>query len=209
MHPFLPFVTEELWHGMGYAEDMPELQGGKTISYAPWPKPLGEEFRQGFGLDETDDQFVNAKYELVTKARNLRRESNISAAKKLRFILRPAGNLPDHERTVLKLLLNAEAVDIGDSQTAIKKGTPSIQNSLGELFLPLEGVIDVEAERARLTKELSKTDAEIVKVKEKLANPNFAQKVPPAVLDEHQKRLADWEAKKAGLLRSLDGLSEI
>src|SRR5208337_1343234 len=44
-HPFLPFITEELWHGMGYHEDMPENQGGQTIMYAPWPKPLDEDFR--------------------------------------------------------------------------------------------------------------------------------------------------------------------
>ena len=50
-HPFLPFITEELWHGMGYHEEMPENQGGQTIMYAPWPKPLGEDFRGHYGLD--------------------------------------------------------------------------------------------------------------------------------------------------------------
>ena len=45
-HPFLPFITEELWHGMGYAEDMPEKQGGKTIMFAPWPKPLDDDFNR-------------------------------------------------------------------------------------------------------------------------------------------------------------------
>ena len=44
-HPFLPFITEELWHGMGYATDMPENQGGKTIMFAPWPKPLDDDFK--------------------------------------------------------------------------------------------------------------------------------------------------------------------
>src|SRR5206468_904556 len=51
-HPFLPFITEELWHGMGYHEDMPEAQGGKTIMFAPWPKPLDEEFKGHYGLDD-------------------------------------------------------------------------------------------------------------------------------------------------------------
>ena len=50
-HPFLPFITEELWHGMGYHEDMPENQGGQTIMFAPWPKPLDEDFRGHYGLD--------------------------------------------------------------------------------------------------------------------------------------------------------------
>src|SRR5262249_11913484 len=50
-HPFLPFITEELWHGMGYSNDMPEAQGGKTIMFSPWPKPLDDDFRGHYGLD--------------------------------------------------------------------------------------------------------------------------------------------------------------
>jgi valyl-tRNA synthetase len=208
MHPFVPFVTEELWHALGYNTDMPENQGGKTILFAPWPKPLGEDFKEGYGLDSSDDQFVNAKYDLITKARNLRREFNISAAKKIRFILRPAGELPPHEQRVLELLLNAEAVDMASSETEIKKGTPSVQNPLGDLFLPLEGLIDVASEKARLSKELEKIEVEVAKVQEKLSNPNFATKVPPAVLEEHQKRLSDWQAKKDAILRSIRALGE-
>ncbi|HET6410266.1 MAG TPA: class I tRNA ligase family protein, partial [Chthoniobacteraceae bacterium] len=200
MHPFLPFVTEQLWHGLGYNTDMPADQGGTTIMFAPWPKPLGEDFRGGYGIDETDERFVEAKYELVTKARNLRREFNISGAKKVRFIIRTHNELPAYEAAVLKLLLNAESVEFN---VDVKKGTPSVGTQLGDLFLPLDGLIDVAAEKARLNKELEKIDAEIVKVQEKLNNPTFAQKVPPAVLEEHQKRLADWQSKREAVLRNL------
>src|SRR5206468_4307502 len=51
-HPFLPFITEELWHGMGYHEGMPENQGGKTIMFAPWPKPFDQDIRDHYGLDD-------------------------------------------------------------------------------------------------------------------------------------------------------------
>jgi valyl-tRNA synthetase len=208
MHPFIPFVTEDLWHGLGYNADMPDAQGGKSILFAPWPKPLDENFKESYGLDSSDDQFVNAKYDLITKARNLRREFNISAAKKIRFLLRPIGDLPEHEQRVLKLLLNAEAVEIDSGNANIKKGTPSVQSSLGDLYMPLEGLIDVAAEKARLSKELEKIDVEIAKVQEKLSNPNFTTKVPPAVLEEHQKRLNDWQAKKDALVRSIRALGE-
>ena len=67
---------------------------------------------------------------------------------------------------------------------------------MGDLYLPLEGMIDVAAEKARLTKELEKIDGEIAKVEQKLDNPAFTQKAPVEVLREHQKRLADWQAKK-------------
>jgi valyl-tRNA synthetase len=200
MHPFLPFVTEQLWHSLGYNTDMPADQGGTTIMFAPWPKPLGADIRDAYGLDESDERFVDAKYELVTKARNLRREFNVSGAKKVRFILRSNSELPPYEAAVLKLLLNAESVEFN---AEVKKGTPSVGTQLGDLFLPLEGLLDVAAEKARLNKKLEEIDAEIVKVQEKLNNPSFARKVPPAVLEDHQKRLADWQSKREAVLRNL------
>src|SRR5208283_1690964 len=72
-HPFLPFITEELWHGMGYAEDMPDNQGGQTIMFAPWPKPLDDDFKSHYSLTGQDEKHVEARIELVTQGRNLRR----------------------------------------------------------------------------------------------------------------------------------------
>jgi valyl-tRNA synthetase len=74
------------------------------------------------------------------------------------------------------------------------------------LFLPLEGLVDMEAERARLDKELQKIEAEIEKVRAKLANPNFTQKVPANVLEEHQRRLEDWQAKARQVQAALAAL---
>ncbi|TAK91666.1 MAG: hypothetical protein EPO07_19635, partial [Verrucomicrobia bacterium] len=204
-HPFLPFITEELWHGMGYAADMPENQGGKTIMNAPWPKPFEGEIRDQFSLDECYLEFAQAKYDLVTEGRNLRRIGNIQAAKKVKFILKPVSEVIPHDAEVIKILLNAEALEIvADYQP--KKGTPTAHTKMGELFLPLEGLVDVEAERARLTKEKEKIEAEIVKVEQKLANPAFTQKVPATVLQEHQQRLVDWQNKLAHVKAALEAL---
>jgi valyl-tRNA synthetase len=204
-HPFLPFITEELWHGMGYADDMPENQGGKTIMTAPWPKPFDEDFKGHYGLDDCYLEMVNAKYDLVTQGRNLRREGNIPSNKKVKFVFKPAGTLSQHDAEVLKLLLNAESLEVNvDYQP--KKGTPAVRTELGELLLPLEGLIDVAAERTRLTKELEKNGDEIGKVEQKLNNPAFVQKVPPAVLAEHQKRLTDWQAKLEHAKKALEAL---
>jgi valyl-tRNA synthetase len=204
-HPFLPFITEELWHGMGYSTDMPDNQGGKTIMNAPWPLPLDDDFKGHYGLDDCYLEMTDTKYELVRNGRDLRRAGNIQAAKKVKYVFKPAQNLTPHDAEVIKLLLNAEALEVNAAYQP-PKGTPTVQSKLGELFLPLEGLIDVAAEKVRLAKEVEKVRSEIVKVEQKLANPNFTQKVPPAVLQEHEQRLVDWRAKLVHAQASLDAL---
>ncbi len=204
-HPFLPFITEELWHGMGYSTDMPGNQGGKTIMNAPWPMPLDEDFMSYYGLAVSDLEAADAKYDLVVQGRDLRRAGNIQAAKKVKFVFKPVQQFTPHDTEVIKLLLNAEALEVkADYQPP--KGTPTVKHKLGELFLPLEGLIDVAAEKVRLAKEVEKIKAEIVKVEQKLANPNFTTKVPPAVLAEHERRLTDWQTKLAHAQASVDAL---
>jgi valyl-tRNA synthetase len=193
-HPFLPFITEELWHGMGYAEDMPENQGGKTIMFAPWPKPLDDDFKSHYGLSDNDEKQIEARNEFIGHGRNLRRNANIPANKKVKFIFKPAGSVTVNDVEVLKLLLNAEAVEVKADYQPVK-GALAVRSELGELFLPTDGLIDVEAEKARLKKEQEKIAAEIAKVEQKLNNPGFIQKVPAAVLEEHKQRLADWQDK--------------
>jgi valyl-tRNA synthetase len=204
-HPFLPFITEELWQGMGYREGMPPEQGGKTIMFAPWPKAFEQEFRDHYSLDDCYLEFVNLRFDLVTQGRNLRREGNIPASKKVKYIFKPANDLPPHDREILKLLLNAESLELAPDYQP-PKGTPAVHSELGDLYLPLEGLIDVEAEKARLRKELEKAKAEIGKGRERLSNPAFTQKVPPNVLAEHEKRLADWQAKQDHLSAALAAL---
>ncbi len=202
-HPFLPFVTEELWHGMGYSADMPAEQGGRSIMFAPWPKPLDADELAHFGILPEDEKAANDKYETVALGRGLKSTFNIN--KRVRFVLKPSTELPEHEIEVLRILLNAEPLDVDASYTATK-GTPSALTPLGTIFLPLDGLIDVEAERARIGKELTKADAELEKVRAKLADTNFTAKVPQKVLDEHQQRATDWQEKKAKLEEMMKAL---
>jgi valyl-tRNA synthetase len=204
-HPFLPFITEELWHGMGYAEDMPDNQGGQTIMSAPWPKPLDDDFKTHYQLTSDDEQQVEKRNELISQGRNLRRTANIAANKKGKFILKPAHELAPHDLEVIRLLLNAEAVEVS-AKDQPGKNMLTVRTELGDLYLPTEGLIDVEAEKARLTKELQKIEAEIAKVEQKLANPNFTQKVPANVLEEHKQRLVEWQGKREHVKSALAAL---
>ncbi len=202
-HPFMPFITEELWHGMGFHQDMPENQGGSSIQFAPWPKPLDADELAHFGLLPEDEKAANDTYETVVLGRGLKSTFNLN--KKVRFVLKPNQELPAHEVEVLRLLLNAEPLEV-DAAFTPTKGTPSALTPLGTIFLPLDGLIDVEAERARVGKELAKAEAELEKVAAKLADTNFTSKVPQKVLDEHQQRQTDWQEKLAKLREMLAAL---
>ena len=202
-HPFMPFITEELWHGMGFNTDLPDNQGGQSIMFAVWPKPLDADELAHFGILPEDEQAANDKYKAVELGRGLKSTFNIN--KKVRFVLKPASELPAHEIEVLRILLNAEPLEV-DSAFQPKKGTPAALTPLGELFLPLDGLIDVDAETARVGKEVAKVESELEKVTAKLADTNFTSKVPQKVLDEHQQRKTDWEEKLAKLKVMLEAL---
>ena len=205
-HPFLPFISEELWQGMGFNQELPENQGGQTIMYAHWPKPFDEAFLTNYGLDASVDRLISEKHELIGQGRNLRRENSIASNKKVKFVFKPVAAWADREAEVLKLLLNAEPLVI-DAQFTPQKGTPTVRSPLGDLFLPLEGLIDVDAEKARLTKELAKTATEIERSEQRLNNPAFTQKAPPAVLEDHRKRLAEWQEKQQRVQAALQALN--
>jgi valyl-tRNA synthetase len=145
---------------------------------------------------------VDQKFDLVTQGRNLRREANVPANKKVKYVLKATNPLPPLEIETIRLLLNAEELQV-NADYEPPKGTPVVQHPLGDLFLPLEGVQDVGAEKTRLQKEVEKVDSEIAKVETKLQNPAFTQKAPAKVLAEHQQRLADWISQKERLQAAL------
>ena len=123
------------------------------------------------------------------------------------YILKPAGTLDPYEVEVIQSLLNAEGLEVNPDY-APRKGTPASRSALGELFLPLDGLIDVEAEKARLEGQLEKISKEIEKAGAKLNNPEFTERAPEDVLQEAKDRLADWQEKERQTRESIEYLSE-
>ncbi len=205
-HPFLPFITEELWHGMGFQHDLPGDRGGRTILFAVWPKALDDAEREHFGLTAAAEAEAQARFDLVTLGRNLRAQFSIASNKRVRFVLRSPVALPPEEHEILRGLLNAEPLEQVPPPWQPPQGTPVASNVVGDLYLPLEGLVDVAAERTRLDKDLARIRAEVAKVQDKLGNPAFAQKVPATVLAEHQQRLVDWQTKERQVIEALANL---
>ncbi|MEE2813022.1 MAG: valine--tRNA ligase [Verrucomicrobiota bacterium] len=206
-HPFMPFITEELWHGLGCSEGLPEDQGGRTIMNAHWPEVFDEQFKEHYGLEETVDDLIEAKHALVIAGRNLRTIGNIPFAKKVDYILKPAGELDSYEVEVIQSLLNAESLKV-ERNYAPRKGTPAALSALGELYLPLDGLIDVESEKVRLETQLEKISKEIEKASAKLDNPKFTERAPEDVLQEAKDRLAEWKQKEGQTRESIEYLSQ-
>ena len=106
---------------------------------------------------------------------------------------------------VLRILVGAAEIKL-DGNYAPPTGTPAALTDVGEIYLPLEGFIDLDAERARLEKEHTKVTDDLAKAKEKLANPSFADRAPPAVVAEFQQRITDFTAKLEQLEQLLNNL---
>ena len=202
LHPVMPHITEELWSSLGFAEG----NAGLPLMLTPLPSPDGL-------LAGMDGERITlactqaaALYETANKARNLKAEYDLSKNKNVSFVLKTANGVPQDILSRLSILANAKSVT-RDASYAAPKGTPAALTPLGELFLPLEGLIDVEAERERLERELDKISREIAKSSAKLDNAGFVERAPAEVVSQEKERLADWKTKQTQLKAMLDSLS--
>ena len=200
--PIMPHIAEELWQSLGFAA----RNEGKPLMNTPLPSADS----LLAGMNETDISkaraLAAALYETANRARNLKAEYNLATNKNVRFILKPTLPVNDDLVSRLALLAGAREAAVAAEYEA-PKGTPTALTPFGELFLPLEGLVDVEAERSRITKELEKMTKEITKSNAKLSNASFVDRAPAAVVDQERARLAEWEAKKAQLENMLQALS--
>ena len=190
LHPLMPHLSEELWHGLGGepAETFLALQR--------WPQ-----------VDEAslDDELESAFAELIEAirvVRNLRAVAGLkpSQSAPVRFVSGRAElrALLQAATADITALTRAERVEVLDpAQAAATPAAKALAGVSGELqvLLPIEGLVDLEALRARLDKDIAKADKEIKGLAGRLANPNFAGKAPPEVVAECRANLAEAEAQ--------------
>ncbi len=185
LHPFMPFLTEELWSRMSENSVARE----SVLALAPWSDLSGLQ-------DAAADEEIGWVIDLVSELRSVRSEMNVPAGAKVPLeLVSPSDSererIDRHEGTVSRLarLSQLSFVD------AASKGSAAIVFGKTTAALPLKGVIDLEAEALRLTKEIEKARAEIAKIDGKLANPKFVSRAPPSVVEENRERRVDFEGQ--------------
>jgi len=195
LHPFMPFVTEELWKKLAG-------EGGRRenlLILAPWPKHQG--------LENPDaDAEIGWMIRLISEVRSVRSEMNVPAGARVPLVISGASDettaqAKRHEKTILRLG-RIETISFGKAPP----GAVQIVLDEATLALPLAGIIDVVAESKRLKREIDKVGSEIRQLDAKLANEKFVARAPEHVIEEQRERRADAEATAAKLAQALKRL---
>ncbi|MBM5816046.1 MAG: valine--tRNA ligase [Cyanobacteria bacterium K_Offshore_surface_m2_239] len=187
LHPLLPHLTEELWHGLTGAPE-------KTfLALTPWPEV------DDSALDATLEASFAELIEAIRVVRNLRAVAGLkpSQAAPVRFITgRPAlAALLEQATPDITALTRAASVTVGSmEQATTERGLAGVCGEL-QVVLPIEGLVDLDALRGRLAKDLAKAEKEISGLRGRLANPNFADKAPPEVVGACRANLGEAETQ--------------
>ncbi|MBQ1867619.1 valine--tRNA ligase [Selenomonas sp.] len=201
LHPFMPFLTEEIWQKVPHAEEV------KSIMISEWPQADASRIS-----DDIEAQ-MTAIMESIKSIRNMRAEVGAAPSKKSEVIL----NFKDESlRAVfaentgyLDKLASSEPV------TILPAGADAPENAMAgvvngvEIYLPLKGLIDVEKETARLNKELEKLEKEIKRLTGKLSNEGFLSKAPEQVVAGEKEKLAGYEEKKKSVESRIQDLAKL
>lgn len=187
LHPLTPFVTEELWQQVA-----PRLGiDAKTISLQAYPV-AADYAGQDFAQAGTDVEWLK---DMVSSLRRVRSELGVSPGKQVRLLLQSGTAndrlLADRYASQLSFLLKLEAIEWLKNGEAAPASASAVVGEL-KLLVPLEGLVDLDAERTRMNKEIKRVEIEITKCNGKLSSDTFVQNAPPAVVEQERKRLVDW-----------------
>ncbi|GAC1036495.1 valine--tRNA ligase [Pseudomonas sp. No.117] len=201
-HPFMPFITEEIWQRL----KAPAGVQGETLMLQPWP--VANEARIDVAA-EGDIEWVKA---LMLGVRQIRGEMKISMAKRIDIIVANASaedqrRLADFE-PLLNKLAKLESVRV---LAAGEEAPMSATTLVGEMevLVPMAGLIDKDAELARLDKEIARLDGEVKRVGGKLANEGFVAKAPAEVLEKERAKLAEAEQALAKLVEQREKIATL
>ncbi|MDA0713335.1 MAG: class I tRNA ligase family protein, partial [bacterium] len=202
LHPFCPFISEEIWQNLPQRAERWDEKDVKFCAVAPFP--------------EADPRLTNPEAEaeikllqnVISMIRNARQESNLPAQKKVPAVIlvtqqKHSDFFEQQKQAIIKLaLLESLQIETKGKYTIPKLAAVNADAFL-EIILPLEGILDVAAEKNRLTKELEKVEKEATSLRNRLNNQGFMAKAPDDVVQQHQKQLKELEQKHSLLINSI------
>jgi valyl-tRNA synthetase len=197
LHPFMPFLTEELWA-------VTSIGGRQQIlALAPWPHHSGLD-------DEAAESEIGWVVDLVTSVRSVRAEMNVPPATLMPLLLINASDVTqgraERWRDVLARLARLSGISF---ETKPPEGALQLLVRGEMAALPLKGVVDLGAEKVRLEKEIAKADADIKRVDAKLGNADFMARAPDEVVDEQRERREEADARRVKLREALERLKHV
>ncbi|WP_377888288.1 valine--tRNA ligase [Alkalihalobacillus sp. R86527] len=181
LHPFMPYLTEEIWQHLPHK--------GESITVASWPE---KQDALHFPDAAADMALLT---EIIRSVRNIRAEMNVAPSKPIELQIKPktseAQDQLEQNKQYIERFCNPESLTISADLQAPDKSMTSVVSG-AELFLPLEGLINIDEEIERLQGEWKKLDSEVERVQKKLANEKFISKAPEKVVDEERAKEKDY-----------------
>ncbi|SHE35441.1 valyl-tRNA synthetase [Loktanella atrilutea] len=197
LHPFMPFITEELWSLTGTR--------AQVLALTAWPDDLTTDM-----VDAQAQAEMDWTIQLIEGVRSARAQMNVPAGLKIDVLrIEADADAQRAEANNLPMIQRLARIETIGSATEVPKGSLTVTAKGATYALPLAGLIDVEAEKDRLSKGLTKLEKEIKGLAGRANNPNFAASAPPDVVAETKQNLADREAEADQLRTALARLSEI
>lgn len=197
LHPFIPFVTEAAWQHLPHEDE--------SLMVTNWPHPSHT------GIDEEAEAQMTLLIEIIRTIRNTRAEYNVEPGKKISAYIAAGTNadlLTKHQE-ILVALARLEKDELHIATTLARKPDQAVAQVVSggiEIYLPLAGMIDLDAERERWHKEVAQLEKRIAAGKVRLSNPNFTEKAPAAVVEKEREQLADLELQAAKIWERLKEL---
>ncbi len=198
LHPFMPFVTEEIWQAIPHE--------GESIMIAPYPKPQEE-------LEDKDlEKEIESVKEAIVAIRAIRADYNLHPSAGIRVIIlterEDLTRLFQEFEPVIKLLARVERFEVQKGKER-PRGAASAVLSGAEIFVPLEGLVEVDSELKKLAKEEAKVLKELERVEKRLQNENFLKKAPAEVVEREKTRAQELRDKLSRLRENMARLKEL
>ena len=199
VHPFMPFLTEELWAIKGEAG--PGREG--PLALGPWPT-------QGFEVDEAVEAEIGWVVDLIAEIRSVKSEMGVPPSTLTPLVLvAPSHRAETGARAWSESIRRLARVSSIERAEAAPPGSLELVVRGEAVALPLAGVVDLGAERARLDKEIARVRLEIAKVEAKLGNPDFVARAPEDIIAEHEDRLETFQARLVKLNAARERLGRV